>query len=151
MKSINQVTLLGHVGRPPRVGQTHQGTEFAEFSLATNRPVREGEGWTSVAEWHNIVAYDHNARVAAQQLGKGDAVAIVGELRTERWEDERGQKRSTTRVLARTLSVLGRGRGENLAGYGGSSADPRPADARPAPAEPRPAAGALPEDVELPF
>lgn len=148
MRSINQVMLAGHVGRIPKVSQTSSGKEVAEFSLATNRPVRDGEGWASVAEWHQIIVYEHNARLAAQFIHKGDFLVLMGELRHETWEDRLGQKRITTRVLARTLCLPGgRGKADNLSDYA-SPTETSPVDAPPAPSGPEPL---LPDEVELPF
>ncbi|MCB9758281.1 MAG: single-stranded DNA-binding protein [Alphaproteobacteria bacterium] len=106
MKTINQIFLVGRVGQPPQVKQRPGGVEVARFPLATDRRVRDGEGWSKTTDWHTIVAFDHAARLAAQYVKKGDAVAVVGDLRYERWEDDDGNPRRTANIVARSLTFF---------------------------------------------
>lgn len=144
MKTFNRITLLGRVGRAPEVRVSQGGVDSARFPLATDRNVREGEGWATTADWHNILCFERVARTVAERVTVGDVVLIDGELRYERWQDEAGQTRRTPRVVARTLSWLGRP--EKRPSLAGAMAE------QPAP-EPVLSANeaALPEAVSVPF
>lgn len=77
------------------------------MSVATNRPTRDGEKWTEITDWHKVVLFDWQARVCGDQLRKGDAVAVMGELRYRQWTDDTGTKRYSSEIAAREVSFLG--------------------------------------------
>lgn len=140
MRTINQVFLVGHLGQDPTRHTAASGKEVVRFSIATNRYVRQGDGWVTVANWHNVVAFDRLAEKAGRFLGRGAAVAVQGELRQERWQDRDGNNRVSTKVVAHEVSFLTSG-GPSLASV--VKTDAR--DAGPqAPEESGPEASALP-------
>lgn len=111
--SVNRVVLIGHVGGEPEVRQVGQGEHrVANISLATNRR------WTDEAgnrqertEWHRIVAWDRQAELVEQYVGKGDRLYVEGRLEHRKWEDQEGNNRKTTEVVVRRLVFLNGGRG----------------------------------------
>ena len=105
--SINKVILIGNLGSDPELRVTPSGVEVANFSLATT------ESWTDKsgerqerAEWHRIVLWRRLAEVAGQYLKKGSKIYIEGKLQTRSWEDQNGQKRYTTEVVANSMEML---------------------------------------------
>ncbi|MCB9793683.1 MAG: single-stranded DNA-binding protein [Alphaproteobacteria bacterium] len=144
MRTFNRITLLGRVGKPPEVRQSAKGVDVARLTLATNRPVRDGEQWVEQADWHNIVCFDQTARFVAERVAVGDALLVDGELRYEHWTDEAGQARRTPRVFARVLSWIGRPERPPSLSSAAAYADGPPPEA--AANEP-----ALPESVSVPF
>ena len=58
-------------------------------------------------EWHRIVLWRRLAEIAGQYLKKGSKVYIEGKLQTRSWEDQQGQKRQTTEIVANTMKMLG--------------------------------------------
>ena len=105
--SINKVMLIGNLGSDPELRFTPSGMQVANFSLATT------ESWTDKsgerqerAEWHRIVLWRRLAEVAGQYLKKGSKIYIEGKLQTRSWEDQNGQKRYTTEVVANSMEML---------------------------------------------
>ena len=105
--SINKVMLIGNLGSDPELRVTPSGVPVANFSLATT------ESWTDKsgerqerAEWHRIVLWRRLAEVAGQYLKKGSKIYIEGKLQTRSWEDQNGQKRYTTEVVANSMEML---------------------------------------------
>jgi len=113
MRGMNKVILIGNVGRAPELRTTPNGRTVANFSIATNRPVKQGDGWSTTTDWHRITAWERDAEVAGKYLTKGSQVAIEGELRQETWTDANQQKRSKVLVIARKLHLLGSGSGHS--------------------------------------
>ena len=145
---INKVILIGNLGADPEVRFTANGTAVTNLSIATNESWRDkqtGEQQEKT-EWHRIVLFGRNAETAGEYLSKGRSVYIEGKLQTRKWQDQSGQDRYSTEVLALTMQMLG---GGGSSGTGESSpASPKAgvnADAaKPAPAaapEPAPAGG----------
>ena len=123
-KSVNRVTLIGHLGRDPQLKHTSGGTAVANFTLATNDRYKDKDGnWQDRTEWHNITCWARLAEIASEYLKKGRAVYVEGSLRTHSWDDKQsGQKRYQTYVSATDLVLLGGDRSE------GASGSPRESD-----------------------
>ncbi len=109
MSSLNQVSLIGYVGRKPELRHTCSGTTVSTFSLASN------EAWTDKerrrqdrTEWHRIVTWGRLAEVVCGHLDSGSQVHVLGALRTRQWTDDAGVERWTTEVHAGRVLFLGR-------------------------------------------
>ena len=156
--------LIGNVGRDPEVryldGQSGNA-KVATFTLATTERYRDRNGETREnTEWHNIVAWRSTADVVERFVKKGTQLYIEGRIRTRSWDDQNGNKKYTTEIIADTLQLLGRksdNPGSQSGGYqqhGYASA--QPAYQQPAYAQPQPAAKPqnivedMPDD-DLPF
>ncbi len=116
METFNQIVLLGRLGRDPELRTTPGGKTLCSLSLATDRAVRRGGNWESETTWHRVIAFDHLAELAGQRLRKGDPVAVLGEVRSRRWEDGDGKARVTHSVVAQRLSFLSSGQGQAASG-----------------------------------
>ncbi len=108
MRGINHVFLVGRAGQDPEPRTTANGRTLCQLSLATNRPVKSGDSWTSETDWHRVVLWERNAEIASQFVQKGSSVGIEGELRVSKWTDKEGVRRSRTEIHARRLHLLGR-------------------------------------------
>ena len=120
--SLNKAMLIGNVGRDPEVryldGQ-NGNAKVATFTLATTERYRDRNGETREnTEWHNIVAWRNTADVVEKFVKKGTQVYIEGRIRTRSWDDQTGNKRYTTEIIADTLQLLGK-RSDNPGGQGG--------------------------------
>jgi single-strand DNA-binding protein len=86
---------------------TPSGRPVTSFSVATSRSWTTAEGERRAeTEWFNIVAWASLAEICNQYLKKGHLVYIEGRLQTRRWEDEGGNKRTATEVVAREMIML---------------------------------------------
>jgi single-strand DNA-binding protein len=100
--------LIGNLGRDPEMRYTPSGRPVTTYSVASSRSWKTADGETrSETEWFNIVAWGSLAEICNQYLQKGQQVYIEGRLQTRRWEDDEGNKRSTTEVVAREMIMLG--------------------------------------------
>ena len=125
--SLNKAMLIGNVGRDPEVryldGSAGQA-KVATFTLATTERYRDRNGETREnTEWHNIVAWRNTADVVEKFVKKGTQVYIEGRIRTRSWDDQTGNKRYTTEIIADTLQLLGK-KSDNPGGQGGFQQSP---------------------------
>ena len=97
---MNKVILMGRLTKDPEVRYTQtNNTLVASFSLAVNRRfVREGDSQT--ADFINIVAWAKTGEFVSKYFKKGQQVAVVGRIQTRTWDDQNGQKRYVTEVVA---------------------------------------------------
>ena len=96
---MNKIILLGRLSKDIEVRYTQtNNTMVASFTLAVNRRFKQ-EGQPE-ADFINIVAWSKLAEFCSKYFKKGQQVTIVGRLQTRTWEDEQGQKRYVTEVVA---------------------------------------------------
>lgn len=89
---------------------TPNGVPVCSFPMATSESYKDrnsGERITQT-EWHNIVIWRGMAETAEKYLHKGSQVFIEGKIKTRSWEDQSGQKRYTTEVIADVMQLLDR-------------------------------------------
>ncbi len=120
-RGLNKVMLIGRLGSDPEIRYTQDGTPVANFSLATDSPIKRGDQWETETEWHRIVAWRRLAEICSEYLSKGRLIYVEGRLRTRSWEDRDGNKRWTTEIIARDIQML-----ESKTSAGESSDDLQP-------------------------
>jgi single-strand DNA-binding protein len=95
MSNLNRTTLIGRVGRDPRVVTFSNGSKAADFSLATSHKWKDAQGQAKEeTEWHNIVVYGNAAGVVEQYVKKGDLLFVEGRGRTRKYTDNGSMERS---------------------------------------------------------
>lgn len=109
---VNKVMLIGNLGRDPEIRYTQGGTAVVNLSLATTRRYRDRDGQNQEqTDWHRVVMFARLAEIAGEYLRKGQQIYIEGRLQTRQWQDNQGQTRYTTEVVANDMQMLGGGRG----------------------------------------
>lgn len=108
MAGVNKVILIGNLGSDPEVRHLSSGSVVANFNIATSESYtnKNGEKVTQT-EWHRIELWDGLAKVSEQYLKKGQSVYIEGKLKTENWQDNDGNNRTTTRIRGLNMTMLG--------------------------------------------
>ena len=107
--TLNKVMLIGNLGKDPEILHFDNGGSIVKFPLATSETYtnRDGQRVTNT-EWHNIVIWRGMAETAEKYLRKGSQVFIEGKIKTRSWEDQQGQKRYTTEIVADVMQLLDR-------------------------------------------
>lgn len=117
---INHVVLVGRLTRDAELRYTNAGMAISKFSIAVNRRKRSGEQWEDEASFFDVTYFGKAAEAVNQYLGKGKQIAVDGELRQNRWEQD-GQARSKVEIVANQVQLLGGGgRGDAPGGSGGN-------------------------------
>ncbi|MFW6324787.1 MAG: single-stranded DNA-binding protein [Desulfovibrionales bacterium] len=105
--SLNKVMLVGRLGQDPKLAYTASGTPVANFNMATDETYNDREGnRVEQTEWHRIVVWSKQAELCANYLSKGRLVLVEGKLQTRKWEDQQGQPRYTTEIVAQRVQFL---------------------------------------------
>ncbi len=136
-RGVNKVILVGHLGQDPDTRYTASGAAVVNLNLATteswrNKQTGEREERT---EWHRVVLFGKLAEIAGEYLRKGSQVYIEGKLQTRKWQDNNGNDRYTTEIVANDMHMLGGGSGARPAQAAGQqpAQNPPPAAQEPAP------------------
>lgn len=121
---INQVILVGRLTRDAELRYSSGGMAVCKFSVAVNRRKRSGEQWVDEANFFDIAYFGKAAEAVNQYLQKGKQVAVQGELRQNRWEQD-GQSRSKVEIAANNVQLLGGAGGQGGGGnYQGQRSQP---------------------------
>lgn len=141
MASVNKIILIGNLGADPEKRYMGNGGAVCNLRLATTDRWTDKQGAKQErTEWHRVVVYGPQAENCEKYLAKGRQVYIEGSIRTRQWQDQQGQTRYTTEVIAQRVQFLGGSPGGAGAGAGASggagrsTAAPRTTDDEPFPA-----------------
>ncbi len=139
-RGVNKVILVGNLGRDPEMKYTASGAAIANITVATSESWNDKQTNERVekTEWHRVVAFQRLAEIMGEYLKKGSQVYIEGKLQTRKWQDQNGQDRYTTEVVANDMQMLGSRGGEGGGrpqGAGGGFRNNPPAQQKAAPAD----------------
>ena len=115
---LNKVMLIGNLGADVELRYTQSGAPVASFRVATTERWKGQDGqMQEQAEWHSIVAWKRLAEICGEHLRKGSRVYIEGRLQTRKWQDQNGNDRYSTEIVAREMKMLSP-KGESSASHG---------------------------------
>ena len=121
-RGINKVILVGNLGQDPEVKYMPNGNAVCNITVATSESWKDknsGE-MQERTEWHRVVFFRRLAEIAGEYLKKGSQVYLEGRLQTRKWQDQQGQDRYTTEIIADNMQMLGGGgRSGGSAEFGG--------------------------------
>lgn len=107
MRGLNKIQLIGRLGKDPEIKTTQAGQQFARTSLAVDEGYTKEGRKVDKTEWFNLVIWGKLAEIAGQYLTKGALVYIEGKVQTREWQDQEGNQRRSTEVVAQELIMLG--------------------------------------------
>lgn len=120
MADVNHVILIGRLTRDAELTYTKNGFPVSNFSIAINRRRKNGDQWTDEVHYFNITLFGKSGESLKPYLIRGKQVAVDGELRQDRWEQD-GQNRSKVYVAANNVQLLGGSNGQS--GNAGSNSN----------------------------
>jgi single-strand DNA-binding protein len=116
MASLNQVFIIGRLGRDPELKYSQSGAAVCNLNIATDESFTDRDGnKVDRVEWHRVTAFQKTAENCANFLAKGSLVHVSGSLTTRKWQDQQGQDRFTTEIKADRVQFLDR-KGDNQSG-----------------------------------
>ena len=102
---MNKVLLIGRLTANPELRYTTSNNAVTTFSIAVDRNFKNEDG-NKEADFINIVAWNKKAELIHQYLKKGDRVGISGRLQVRKYQNERGENRYVTEVVADEVEFL---------------------------------------------
>ncbi len=107
-RGINKVILIGNLGKDPEVRYMPSGAAVANLTIATSESWKDKQTGESQerTEWHRVSMFGRLGEIAGEYLRKGSKVYIEGRLQTRKWQDQNGQDRYTTEIVANDMQML---------------------------------------------
>ena len=149
-RGVNKVIIVGNLGNDPDTKYMPSGSAVTNLSVATNESWKDKQTGEQKdrTEWHRVAMFGRLAEIASEYLRKGSQVYIEGKLRTRKWQDQQGNDRYSTEVIADEMQMLGgRGGAPSMGGGGG----PPPSAPPQGGGGPGPAPAADEFDDDIPF
>ncbi|PIS38837.1 MAG: single-stranded DNA-binding protein [Candidatus Nealsonbacteria bacterium CG08_land_8_20_14_0_20_43_11] len=104
--NLNRVILIGRITATPEMRATSGGQNVCTLRMATNRTWTDKNGQKQTqSEFHTVVLWRRLAEIASQFLNKGSLVMIEGRLQTRSWQDNAGNTRYRTEIIAERLQL----------------------------------------------
>lgn len=157
-RGINKVILIGNLGADPETKYMPSGNAVTNVNLATtdNWKDKQSGEMQERTEWHRVVFFNRLAEIAGEYLRKGSKVYVEGRLQTRKWQDQSGQDRFSTEIVAGEMQMLDSRGGSGDQASNNYSAPPRkqqgqPAAQNTAPQQPQPQPGMDSFDDDIPF
>ena len=97
MPNFQRTEIIGHVGKDPEIRQSANGLDIAKFSVAVSEKYKDNEH----TEWFNVVVFGKSVEnYISKYVRKGGLVRVEGKLKTNKWEDDDGNTRYKTELIA---------------------------------------------------
>ena len=106
MASFNKVILIGNMTADPELKQTASGVSVCSFTIAVNRRFAKADQGQQNVDFLNIVTWRQQAEFVSRYFKKGTPILVCGQLQTRSWNDNQGQKRYATEVVADEVSFV---------------------------------------------
>jgi single-strand DNA-binding protein len=96
----NSVRLVGNLGMDPEVKIFDTNKKLAKLSLATSESYKNDKGEKITdTQWHNLVIWGAQAKIAEDILKKGDEIVIEGRINNRSYIDKDGNKKYTSEIV----------------------------------------------------
>ena len=105
---LNRFECIGRFGQDPDIAYSASGKAVANFSIAVGSEWKDKNSGQKqeATEWVRFVAFDRLAEIIGEYCRKGSKVYLSGRWRTRKWQDQSGQDRYTTEIVANELQML---------------------------------------------
>jgi single-strand DNA-binding protein len=107
-RGVNKVIIIGNLGNDPEQKAMPNGNAVVNITVATSESWKDKQTGQKQerTEWHRVVFFNRLAEIAGQYLSKGSKVYLEGSLRTRKWQDQSGNDRYTTEIVASEMQML---------------------------------------------
>lgn len=102
-RGINEVTIIGRLGKDPETRYSKDGDAVTTLSVATES--WQGKEKEPKTQWHRCLAFKNTAETLAQYLQKGSQIYLKCEIDYDSYMKD-GVKIFTTQLLIRTFEFI---------------------------------------------
>lgn len=105
--SVNKVILIGNLTADPELRYTASGTAVATLGVATNKRWKDKQGeQQEEVEYHRVIVWAQSAEYCGEYMKKGNKIYCEGSLKTRKWQDQSGNDKWTTEIIAQSVQNL---------------------------------------------
>lgn len=124
---FNQFTCIGNLGNDPETKYSAAGVAITTISVGVSEQWKDKDGNKQErTEWVRVTFFNKLAEIAGEWLKKGQLVFIQGKMRTDKYTDNEGVEKYSTKIIADTMKMLGGKRDSGDGERAERSSSPRP-------------------------
>lgn len=133
MTDLNSVAIIGRLSRDGELTYSKGGMPILKAAVAVGRsipPANDGGEWKNEVSFIDVVLFGKSGENAQKWATKGKQVAVLGEIRQDRWtDDQSGQSRSKIYIVASRIQPLAdpKGTGQHIPDEDQGRAERKPA------------------------
>ena len=105
---MNKIVLLGRFVKDPELKHTEEGRVYCKFVIAVEENFKLADGRKS-CDFIPIVAFGKKAEVICKYKKKGEYITVSGKLKIDKYEDQNGNKKYITTVIAEDFKFINTG------------------------------------------
>lgn len=107
-KDLNQCNFIGRLGQDVELKYTPAGKAVANISIACGDDYKNKDTGEKVEQtnWVRVVAFGRLAEVIGEFCHKGSRIFVSGKQVTRKWQDQNGQDRYSTEIVASEMQLL---------------------------------------------
>lgn len=102
---MNQTCIIGRLVRDPELKELEDGKKVSNITVAVQRSYKNENGEYE-ADFIDCTLWNGIADRTTEYCKKGDLVGVKGRLQTNTYENEDGEKKKITEVIAEKLTFL---------------------------------------------
>ena len=102
---MNQTCIIGRLVRDPEIRELEDRKKVSNITVAVQRSYKNENGEYE-ADFIDCSLWGSTAEKTAEYCKKGDLVGVKGRLQTNNYENEEGEKKKFTEVIAERLTFL---------------------------------------------
>lgn len=102
---MNEVVLVGRLAQDPDLRTTFSGTSVANFTVAVSRPYNSQKE-KQETDFIHCVTWQKSAENLGKYGFKGMMIAVKGRIQNRNYDDQNGNKKYVTEVLADSIMFL---------------------------------------------
>lgn len=103
---LNNAVIMGRLCAAPELKTTPSGTSVVSFAVAVDRR-HQKQGEDKKTDFVDCVAWRGTAEFISKYFGKGDMIAIIGEIQTRNYTDKNGNNRKAVEIVVSQASFCG--------------------------------------------
>ena len=107
MSNLNQCNFIGRVGQDVEQRFMPSGKGVVNLSIGVSEKWKDQQGQQQEStEWVRVVAFDKLSDIIAQYVNKGDLLYISGKMKTKKYQDQQGNDKFSTEIIANQIQML---------------------------------------------
>lgn len=104
--SENDCRFIGNLGKDIELKYAKTGTAICNFSIATTKSIKKGDGYENTTTWVSCVAFGKVAEHLMKYAKKGTTIRVIGEYSVSTYTDDNNNKKYNTQIIANTARVM---------------------------------------------
>ena len=102
MASLNKIILVGNLLTDPETRLALDGVSVTKFKMTVSNYPGSDQNISNI----EVVAWRRLAEICGQYLRKGKLILLEGRLQVRSYEDQSGQRKWVTEVVANNMQML---------------------------------------------